>query len=416
VLDGAPVELDAFADTAAELEADASTIDKLRNVVMQMRALYGARHFAHYTFLVTVSDLLQVEGVEHHQSSDDGTSGDFLIDPAALANEGDLLPHEFNHSWDGKYRRPADLATPNLQVPMHDDLLWVYEGMTEFYGQVQAERSGIWTEQQWLDELASMYAQLDTTTGRRTRPLGDTAVSASILYGSGGAWSAARRSVDFYQEGALMWLEADVTIRRLSHGKRSLDDVARAFFGRVDSAPQVLPYDRADVIAALEAVEPYDWSAFFAQRIDAIMPHPPDAFGPAGWRLVYTPTPSAFTTLQHDRSKSLDARYSLGIVARRDGTIIDVINGSPAARAGIGPGAKIIAIDGRALVEQPQVQLDTALRAAQAGSNLHLLVLSGDIYRNCELDYHGGPRFPHLERIATTPDLLSAVAAPRPLH
>jgi predicted metalloprotease with PDZ domain len=412
--DGAPVELDVFADTPAELAAGDATIAKFRNLVGEMKALYRARHFDHYTFLLTVSDVLPGEGVEHHQSSDNGSDGNFLIDPASLANDGDLLPHEFNHSWDGKFRRPADLATPNLQVPMKDDLLWVYEGMTQFYGDLQAERSGLWSKQQWLDALAATYAELDTTTGRETRPLLDTAVAAPVLYGASREWSAERRSVDFYAEGELMWLEADVTIRRLSNGRRSLDDVAQAFFGRGDTGPQVVTYTRDDVIAALNAVQPYDWAAFVAQRIDALATHPPNPFNGAGWHVTYAATPNAFEKLREGQRKVLDARYSLGFEANIDGTITDVLTGSPAARAGLGPGLKIVAIDDRSLAEKDvPVELDAALRAAQKGPSLHLLVVGGDVYRDVAVEYRGGPRHPQLERIAGQPDLLSRVAALR---
>jgi predicted metalloprotease with PDZ domain len=210
-----------------------------------------------------------------------------------------------------------------------------------------------------------------------------------------------------------MWLEADVTIARLSHGRRSLDDVARAFFGRADTGPEVVTYTRDDLIAALDDVQPYDWRAFFAQRVDAIAPHPPDPFTVAGWRVVYEAAPTAFEKLQAGRRKTLDARYSLGLRGRADGTIVDVIAGSPAAGAGLGPGLKIVAIDGRSAEHDAQGQLDTALKAAQRGPSVHLLVLGGDVYRDVVVDYRGGPRFPHLERIAGTPDLLSAVAAAR---
>ncbi len=412
-IDGAPVELDVFADTQAQLAASDATITKFRNLVAEMKALYGARHFNHYTFLLTVSDVLPGEGVEHHQSSDDGTDGDFLIDPASLAGDGDLLPHEFNHSWDGKYRRPADLATPNLQVPMQDDLLWVYEGMTQFYGELQAARSGLRTKEQWLDGLALTYAELDTTSGRLTRPLLDTAVSAPFLYGAGRQYESLRRSVDFYPEGALMWLEADVTIAKLSHGRKSLDDVARRFFGQTDSGPKVVPYDRDDLIAALNAVQPYDWRAFLATRADAVTPHPPDPFDAAGWHVVYRAEPSAFAKVLGGRYKRLDARYSLGFTANGEGVIADVLAGSPAAKAGLGPGLKIAAIDTRSFDRGGQDQLDAALRAAQSGPPVVLLVVGGEVYRTIVIDYHGGPRYPHLERLPRTPDLLSAVAAPR---
>lgn len=409
--DGAPVTLAAFADTPAQLAASDETVRKLRSLVEQMHALYRYRHWDHYTFLLTLSETLAGEGLEHHQSSDNGTGGEFLTDESALTSSADLLAHEMNHSWDGKFRRPAGLATPNLQVPMIDDLLWVYEGMTQFYGNLQAERAGLRTEQQWLDALALTYATYDTQHGRLTRPLLDTARAASILYGARGAWVSERRSADYYSEGELMWLEADEIIRHGSGGKRSLDDVARAFFGQgADGGARVLTYTRDDVIAALAAVQPYDWRAFFVKHVDDIAPHPPDFLAGSGYRFIYTAAPSAYEKLQNDRRKNLDLRYSVGIVAGRDGTIADVLPGSVAYRAGIGPGEKIVAVDDRTLTGQEQ--LDGALRDAMTGAPLRLLLVAGDVYRTVDLDYRGGPRYPHLERVPNTPDELGAIAKP----
>ena len=409
--DGAPVTLAAFGDTPEQLAASDKTVEKLRNIVPQMRALYRNRHWNHYTFLLTVSDVMPGQGVEHHQSSDNGTNGEFLTDDNALAGGADLLTHEMNHSWDGKFRRPADLATPNLQVPMIDDLLWVYEGMTQFYGNLEAERAGLRTEQQWLDALAMTYASYDTQHGRLTRPLADTATSSSFLYSARGPWASERRGVDYYSEGELMWLEADVLIRRLSGGRRSLDDMARAFFGHGENTgPQVLPYTRDDVVAALSAVQPYDWRAFFAQRVDAVAPHPPDFLTGGGYKLVFTATPSAYEKLQSARRKTIDLRYSLGIVANREGTIGDVLPDSVAFRVGIGPGEKIVAVNDRALTGQPQ--LDAALLDARSGTPLRLLLTAGNVYRTIALDYRGGPRYPHLARVDGTADVLGAIAKP----
>jgi predicted metalloprotease with PDZ domain len=411
--DGAPVTLAAFADTPAQLAASDKTVAKLRSIVTQMRALYRYRHFDHYTFLLTVSDVMPGQGVEHHQSSDNGTNGAFLTEDNVFTGGADLLTHEMNHSWDGKFRRPADLATPNLQVPMVDDLLWVYEGMTQFYGSLEAERAGLRSEQQWLDALAMTYASYDAQHGRLTRTLGDTATSSSFLYSARGAWASERRGADYYSEGELMWLEADVLIHRLSGGRRSLDDVARAFFGRgADTGPQVVTYTRDDVVAALAAVQPYDWKTFFAQRVDAIAPHPPDILTGGGYELAFTATPSAYENLQNERRKVIDLRYSLGIVAGTDGTITDVFPDSVAYRAGIGPGEKIVAVDDRALSGQPQ--LDAALRDAQGGAPLRLLLTAGNVYRSVALEYRGGPRYPHLRRVADKPDVLGAIAKPLP--
>ncbi|GAC1413085.1 MAG: M61 family metallopeptidase [Candidatus Velthaea sp.] len=411
---GAPVTLAAFADTAEQLAVPDKTIALFSNLVTQMRALYRHRHFDRYVFLLTLSDVMPGEGVEHHQSSDNGSTGDFLTDHAALVNDGDLLPHEFNHSWDGKFRRPFDLATRNLQAPMIDDLLWVYEGMTQFYGDLQAERSGIWTKQEWLDALAETYARLDDTRGRDWRPLLDTATAASTLYSAPREWEAERRSVDYYDEGNLMWLEADVLIRKLSRGKRSIDDVTRAFFGHgADTGAAVLTYNRADIIAALGAVQPYDWAAYLAQRIDRIAPHPPNPFDGGGYKLTFSETPTALSKLTSAKRKSLDMRYSLGIVARADGTILDVVRGTPAYAAGIGPGQKIVAVNSRTL-SNGQPQVDDALKAAKTGGSIRLLLSGGDVYHEVTLEYRGGPRFAHLERVTGTPDVLSTIARPLP--
>ncbi len=410
-ISGAPVDIAIFADTQDQLEISDKHVENLRRLVREMAALYGARHFNHYTFLLTVSDVLPGQGLEHHQSSDDGSSGDSLTSDKGFAGSlGDLLGHEFNHSWDGKYRRPADLATPNLQVPMVDDLLWVYEGMTQHYGQLQVERSGAWTQAQWLDVLVGEYASLDTTTGRATRPLVDTATAASVLRGSR-AFAAARRTQDYYTEGALLWLEADVTIRKLSGGKRSLDDFTRAFFGQHDTGPIVVTYTRQDVVDGLNAVQPYDWAGFFHTRLDAVAPHPPNPFEAGGYRVVYQAEPSAFSRLGR-YAGGLDARYSLGFSASAQGVVGDVLDGSPAAKAGLGPGMKLIGIDGRTLTDG-QSQLDSALKAAQSGGKVRLLLTAGNTYREVSIDYHGGPRFPHLERIPNTPDVLKDIAAPR---
>ncbi len=412
-IDGAPVELVAFADVPEQLAADA-VIPKFRNLVTQMTALYRARHFDRYTFLLTVSDQMPDDGVEHHQSSDNGVAGNYLTDHDTLVADGDLLPHEFNHSWNGKYRRPADLATPNLRVPMKDDLLWVYEGLTEFYGYLEAARSGLTTAQEWRDHLARTYANLDTTTGRAAAALADTAVAAPLLYSAPAEFRSERRSLDFYSEAELMWLEADMTIRRLSGGRRSLDDFARAFFGRATTGPEVLTYTRADVISALNALQPYDWSGFFTARVDEIAPHPPDPFTPGGWRVTYAPKASSFETIVNHARKIVDVRYSLGIVGGGDGVVTDVIDGSPAQEAGVAPGDKIVAVDGRAVAESQLLQeaLDAALVRAAQGPPMRLLLLGGGVYRDVAISYNGGPRYPVLVPIAGAVDRLGAVAKP----
>jgi predicted metalloprotease with PDZ domain len=410
-IDGAPVELAAFADTPEELLPSDKTLEHLRNITTQMGALYRARHFDHYTFLLTVSDLLPGAGLEHGQSSDDGSVGDFLTNDLALASRGSLLTHEFNHAWNGKYRRAADLATPNLDVPMEDDLLWVYEGMTQFYGNLEAERAGFAPPQLWLDSLALDYAGYDDQRGRDWRPLVDTATSSPFLYGTRGAWANERRGADYYSEGALVWLEADVLIRRLSGGRKSLDDLARLFFGNGhDTGALVVPFTRADLIAALNQIAPYDWTTFLAQRVDAVAPHPPDFLTGGGYKLVWADKPSDFERLANAIRHSIDLHYSLGLSLNAAGTITDVTPGSLAYAATIGPGEKLVAIDGRAF--RGQAQCDDVLRSAENGSPIVLLLEAGNVYRTVSLNYTGGPRYPHLERVPGTPDVLGEIAKP----
>ena len=409
--DGAPVTMAVFADTPEQLAASDARIAGLRALATQMHLLYRYRHWAHFTVLLTLSDVLPGNGLEHAQSSDDGQTGHFLTDDDAFVYGADLIAHELNHSWNGKYRRPFDLATPNLQVPMVDDLLWVYEGMTQFYGNLQTERAGMRTEQQWLDNLALLSAYYRYEHGRLWRPLEDTATSSSFLYPVSFPWFSERRGVDYYSEGELMWLEADVMIRRLTHGAKSLDDVAQSFFGgAANGPPQVVTYTRADVIAALNAVAPYDWTSFFAQRVDAVAPQPPAALTPGGYRLIFTDQPSAYEKLSNGERKRVDLSYSLGLSVGSDGTILDVFPDSVAFRAGIGPGEKIVAVNDRSFVGQDAC--DAALRAARDGSPLRLLLTAGNVYRTVALPYTGGPRYPHLERIPNTDDVLGAIAAP----
>jgi predicted metalloprotease with PDZ domain len=413
---GAPVTLAAFADTPEQLAVPDATIDKFRNLVTQMHALYRYRHFDHYVFLLTLSDVMPGEGVEHHQSSDNGTDGKFLTEHGSLVANADLLAHEWNHSWDGKYRRPEDLATKNLQDPMGDTLLWVYEGMTQFYGNLLAERSGLRTKEEWLDGLADIYAVYDSQRGRDWRPLGDTATAASVLYSAPRQWSGYRRSVDYYSEGELMWLQADELIKKLSGNKRSIDDVARAFFGDGKNTGATLKtYTRADVIAAFNAVQPYDWATFFKQHIDVVTPHPPDFLSGSGYQLVYTATPSALDKLMAGQRRGISTRFSLGFSATADGTVVDVVSGSPAYQAQIGPGDKIVAVNMRALTGG-QEQIDDALKAAQHGSKIQLLLSGGQVYRTVTIDYRGGPRYPHLQRVAGTPDVLGEIAKPLPAN
>ena len=393
--------LNAFADTSEELNVSDATIAHYRKLVGEMLAMYGARHWRNYNFLLTMSDVLPGEGIEHHESSDDGGGGDYLTNPVAFERGGDLLSHEFNHSWDGKYRMPAGLYPPNLQLPYDDSLLWVYEGMTQYYGNVMSWRDGIRKPETYADHIAQLYAYYDNQPGRKWRSIGDDATSGPFIYSAPRGYSAERRGEDFYSESELMWLKVDSIIRQQTNDQSSLDTFAKAFFGNGgDTGPDVVTYDRNDVIAGLNAVTPYDWAGFFKTWIDDIALHPPDGFTAEGWKLVYTATPS------HDVPKD-NFWYSLGFGANADGLVNDVRLGSPAWTAGLGVDTKVIAVNGRSYSSDG---LYDALQTAQTNRNpIDLLLQHGDSYRTISIAYYDGPRYPHLVRIDNTPDRLSEV-------
>ena len=395
--------LNTCADIPQEQDASPKVIDHFKKLVREMIAMYGARHWHDYHFLLTLSDVMPGEGVEHHESSDDGEVGDYLVNEKMLERGGDLLSHEFNHSWDGKYKMPDGLVRKNPNQPYDDSLLWVYEGMTQYYGDVMSYRDGIRSVKDWPDHIAAIYAGYDNEPGRLWRPLGDTATFAPLLYGAPRGYYAERRGVDFYAEGELMWLKVDAIIRARSHNTKSLDTFARAFFGQHNTGPVTIPYDRADVIAGLNAVLPYDWAGFFHTWVDDIAVHPPNGFTQDGWRLVYNATP----TLAVPKDNFV---YSLGLVAGKDGTVGDVHFGSPAWKAGLGLGWKIEAVNGRSY--SPDLLYD-ALKDAQSNRHaIELLIDKDQMFRTISIPYYGGPRYPHLVRIPGTPQRLTDIVQP----
>ncbi|HTX59799.1 MAG TPA: hypothetical protein VMH02_08965 [Verrucomicrobiae bacterium] len=400
---GAAAYLNVFADVPSELAVPDKTIAHYQQLVREMLAMYGARHWRNYNFLLTVSDEMPGEGIEHHESSDDGGAGDYLVNAEALDRGADLLSHEFNHSWDGKYRMPAGLYPPNLQMPYDDSLLWVYEGMTQFWGNVMSWRDGLRDEKTYPDHIAALYAYYDNEPGRLWRTIGDTAASGPFLYQAPRMYAAERRGVDFYSESELMWLKADSIIREKSGDKESLDTFCRLFFGGKNTGPVVVTYDRQDVIDALEQTVHYDWAGFFKTWIDDVAVHPPDGFTADGWKLVYTAQP------QHWVKKN-NFWYSLGF-NEMHGLVTDVRQGGPAWSAGLGIDTKIAAVDGRTFSDDV---LYNALEDAQRShAPLQLLVVRGDLYRTIAVAYYDGPRYPHLVRIDGTPDRLSEVVKPR---
>jgi predicted metalloprotease with PDZ domain len=409
-------ELDIVADQPRDLDISPELIQDYKNLIGETDALYGARHWTHYHFLLSLSDAIPFQGIEHHQSSDNRASDDYLTDADALKNSPDLLPHEFSHSWNGKYRRPADLTTPDYQQPEKTDLLWVYEGLNQYLGDMLAFRSGLVDAAEYPEYLAHLYGQLDYEPGRLATPLVDTTISAPYLYLAPRDWASQRRtSGDFYSEGELVWLAADAIIRTRSHGARSLDDFLKAFDGQRTTPPMVVTYSRQDVEDALNAVQPYDWSGFFQKYVYEVAPHPV-ALGIdlTGYKLVWSSTPNTWDALDASVGKTHHFEYSLGFAVDEDGSVADVLQGSPAALAGMGANTSIIAVNGRKF--SPDV-LQAAIDAAKDPSrSIELITVSDDEYRTIAIDYHGGERYPHLERVAGTPDLLASIMASRAHH
>jgi len=401
-------ELDIAADSAAALDAPQEVWDHYKNLVEQANKLFGAHHYRDYHFLLSLSDHVAHFGLEHHESDDSRISERGLVDEGPRKLAAGLLPHEYVHSWNGKYRRPADLATPDYQQVMQDDLLWVYEGLTNYLGVVLTARSGLRTLDQERDGLAMTAAALDHTPGREWRNLQDTADAAPQLYFSPSAWASWRRGTDFYDEDTLNWLWADVIIRQQSQGKKTLDDFCKLFHGAPSSGPALKPYTFDDVVNTLNQVAAYDWRGFWTERLTNHGPGAPlGGIEGSGWKVAYDEAPSEMQSAGEGLSHSIDAVYSIGLNLRDDGGIIDTTEGMPAAKAGIGPGMKVVAVNGRRF--SPDVFHD-ALRAGKNGSEpLELLVENTEYYKTYKLDYHGGDKYPHLVRDASKPDMLSDI-------
>jgi predicted metalloprotease with PDZ domain len=405
--------IDLAADGAAALAMNDETIDHYKNLVAETGALFGARHYNHYNFLVTLSDYVAHFGLEHHQSSDDRIPEKTYIDPALQKLAADLLPHEFVHSWNGKYRRPAGLATPNYQEPMKGELLWVYEGLTQYLGMILAPRSGLEPADLFHEKAAVTAAYLDIRNGRRWRDLEDTATAAQLLYGSSSGYQDWRRSTDYYDEGFLCWLDADTTIRQLSGGKKSLDDFTRAFHGGQSNGPELKPYTFDDLVNALNQVQPNDWRKFWLERLHSKAPHAPlGGIENGGYRLVYNSTPSEWIKVGEGANKFVDARFSIGAVLTGEGNVMDVMLDHPAAKAGLAPGMRIAAVNGRRFTPEG---LQDAI-ANSTSTPMELIVESAEYFKTLKIDYNGGAKYPHLERVEGKPALLDEIIKPHARH
>jgi predicted metalloprotease with PDZ domain len=406
-----PHEMDIAADSPAALAMPPDEEMHFHQLVNETGALFGAHHYRDYHFLLTLSDDVAHFGLEHHESSDDRVNERSLIDePLRIAFAG-LLPHEFVHSWNGKYRRPAGLATPNYQEPMKDDLLWVYEGLTEYLGDVLTARSGLLTPELWRESMAYQVAIYMHRPGRDWRSLQDTADAAPFLYDATPDWSNWRRGTDFYEEGELLWLDIDGTLRRLTKDQRSINDFCRIFHGGSSGPPELKTFTSEDVVATLNSLAPYDWTGFLRARLDGVPTKTPiEAVENNGWKLVYNEEPNEMEVNSNVVGGRLDLSFSIGLTVGEDGMVGDVTHGGPAYEAGIGPGMKITGVNGRQF--SPDGIRDAIDAAKGSTEPIRLLVANGAQFQTVSVNYHGGLKYPHIERDKTRPDYLSEIITP----
>ena len=410
-----PVRLNVVADSADQLAATDAHIAQHRELVRQADRLFGARHYNHYDFLLAVTDRLGGIGLEHMRSSENSVDTKYFTDPTGTLADRDLLGHEYTHSWNGKWRRPADQLTPNLNEPLQNSLLWVYEGQTQYWGLVLTARAGLFSKQQALDVLANTAATYaDGNPGREWRAMQDTTNDPIIAQRRPQPWPSRQRSEDYYREGAMIWLDADTLIREQTNGRKSLDDFAQAFFGVQDGNWDPAPYTFTDVTSTLNGVQANDWARFLRDRLDAVGP---DAHGPlggierGGYRLVWREAPNAYSRALNTELGRVDFQYSLGLSLNTSNRVTAVRWGSPAFEAGLRSGWEVVAVNGRAA---SAAVLSEAITASKNNSTpIQMMLKNGDRFRTIDFDYHGGLRYPHLERIEGAPDRLGDILAPR---
>ena len=405
-------EMDIAADSAAALDAPPDLIEHYKAMVTQALKLFGSYHYRDYHFLYSLSDHVAHFGLEHHESNDSRVSERAMIDAEPRLLAAGLLTHEYVHSWNGKYRRPADLATPDYQKPMQTDLLWVYEGLTSYLGDVLSARSGLRNPSEFLDSVAQIAADLDHRSGRVWRNLQDTADGVPAMQGAPHQWESWRRPLDYYDEDVLNWLWVDTIIRQQTQGKRSIDDFCHLFHGGASGTPELKTYTFDDVMSALNQIAPYDWKSFWTERLQNHGPGAPlTGIERSGWKLVYDENPSAEVRAREATRETINAEYSIGLELNQEGKISDTVEGMPAAKSGIGPGMKVIAVNGKKFSAEV---LRDALKAGKGGSQpLELLVENTDYFKTYRVDYHDGEKYPHLVRDESKPDMLSEIIKAR---
>lgn len=415
--------LDMVGDDAAALDISDAQVAGYRHLVEQAQALFHSHHYDDYRFLLTLSDYVSTGGLEHHQSSDDRarTGAKMFTDADHFMLDASLLPHEYTHSWNGKFMRPAELWQPDFESPEHAQMLWVYEGLTVYLGDMLTVRSGLWSPETWRQAVAYRAAVMAHQTGRDWRPLIDTTRGAQLVYGSQGEWANWRRQTDFYREGQLLWLTVDMKIRMLSHDQRSIDDFARKFFGVDDGSFITHTYTFNDVIDALNTVQPYDWASFLHNWLDGVGQQVPLLSGieASGWRLVYSDQPSRFENATESvgeeelSRKGINEMFSVGLFLDSEGNVEDVLWNGPAFKAGLAPSMKLVAIDGHPY--STGVLKSEIAEARKSGKSLQITAKGDGVTAVYTIDYHEGMKYPHLVRVPGTTDYLQEILAPRPL-
>ncbi len=416
-----PVHLNVFADGPELLDVRQSQLMAHHRLVLETYAMLGPPHFDRYEFLLALSDHFGDIGLEHHRSSENRRTPGYFVEWDKGSAGRDLLAHEFSHSWNGKFRRPVGLATPDFNAPMRNSLLWVYEGLTNYLGSVLAARSGLWSEDVGRQAWASLAANMDRNRpGRAWRDLEDTTEQPLITARRPLSWLSWQRTEDYYTEGELLWLDIDTRIRELTHDKRSLDDFLHAFLASANTAAGApsqplgpVTYTFADIVQGLKAVAPFDWEKYLNERLYAHGPGAPlDGLARGGWKLVYTETPSEYLRSLEDQRKAVDFTYSVGFaVSVATGQLTEVRWGGPAYDAGLTLGTALIAVNGR---EYRAERLKAAITAAKLSRQpIELIVRNLDRYRTVRIAYFDGLKYPQLERIEKTDDRITAILKPR---
>jgi predicted metalloprotease with PDZ domain len=405
-----PVHLNVVGDTAESVEAKPEQIELHRNLIQQSYKLFQSQHYKHYDFLFALSDEFGGVGREHHQSSENGVKADYFTDWNKTESVRGLLPHEFTHSWNGKFRRPAGQDVPDFNTPLQNDLLWVYEGQTTFWGHVLAARSGLMKAASVRDIFAASAARYSVMAGREWRSVQDTTYDPIINARRPQGWNSYQRSEDYYNEGSLIWLDVDSKLREMSGDKLSLDDFARKFYAVNDGQITAKHYTFDDVVKTLNSIQAYDWAKFLHTKVEELGPAPLDGLARSGWKLVFTDKPTDFLKAAEDRSKGADFQYSLGFNVGSEGKIENIQWDGPGFKQGLALGNTLLAVNGRAYKAEV---LRSAITAAKDSKKpIELLVKRGQQYRTISFDYYDGLRYPRLERIEGTPDRLETLLSP----